>query len=323
MLRKFLTTGAVALGLAVGVGQAVAQSEYPAKPIRFVAPFAPGSGSDVVARVVAQYAAAPLGQPVVVENMPGASGAIGAANVARAAPDGYTVLLGSTTTHAANQSLIKNLSYKPTADFKPVSKLGTVALALLVHPSVPAADVRELIAHAKTNPGKLTFASGSASSRVAAEMFRTMAGIDMLHVPYKSNPQALTDLMSGQTSLAFTDLAAALPFVKSGRLRALAVTTARRSPFAPDLPTMAEAGVPGYELTGWLAAYVPARTPQPVVERLNAAFRTALAGEGAVTALERAGVEATPSTPEELAAFSEAETRKWAEVVKAAGIEPE
>jgi tripartite-type tricarboxylate transporter receptor subunit TctC len=188
---------------------------------------------------------------------------------------------------------------------------------------VPASTAEELIAYAKANPGELTFGSGSSSSRVAGEMLKTLAGIDMVHVPYKSNPQAITDLLGGQISLVFADVATTLPQAKAGKVKALGVSSAKRSPLAPDLPTMAEVGVAGYELTAWFAAFVPAGTPGPVVDRLNAAFKAALADPQVTQSLLNAGIEPTSSTPEELGAFAAAETEKWAKIVEAAGIEPE
>jgi tripartite-type tricarboxylate transporter receptor subunit TctC len=311
------------LALAADLGKAAAQANYPSRAITFLVPMAAGSGSDAVARVVAQHAQPILGQPMVVENVPGAGGQIGTARVARADPDGYTVLLGSVTTHAANKSLFKKLSYDPVADFEPVAKLGTVALALVANPSVPATNVRELIEYAKSHPGELSFGAGSASSRVAGEMFKSMAGVDMLYVPYKGNPQAMTDLLGGHVSLVIADFGATLPHIRAGKLKALAVTSAQRVSFVPDLPTMSEAGLPGYELTGWLAAYVPKGTPKSIVDKLNATFTEVLASKDAVATLNSAGIEATPSTPDALKAFAAAETEKWAKVVKEAGIEPE
>jgi tripartite-type tricarboxylate transporter receptor subunit TctC len=209
------------------------------------------------------------------------------------------------------------------ADFAPVTKLGTITLALVTNPSVPAATAQELIAHAKANPGELTFGSGSSSSRLAGEMLKSLAQIDLLHVPYKSNPQAVTDLLGGQISMVFADISTTLPQARAGKLNALAVSSAERSPLAPDLLTMAEVGVADYDLTAWFAAFVPAGTPAPVVDRLNAAFTSALA-DGAVTeTLLGAGIEPASSTPGELAAFVGTETEKWARIVQAAGIEPE
>lgn len=323
MNRRYAAACVLAVALTAGATRAAAQDDYPSRVITMVAPFPAGSASDTVARIVTQYAQPVIGQPFIVENIPGAGGAIGAQRAARAEPDGYTVLLGSVAINAANRSLFKNLSYDPVADFAPVTKLGTTAFALVVGPSVTASSVRELIDYARSHPGELTFGAGSASSRVAGGMFKSLTGIDALYVPYKGNPQALTDLLGGQISYVVADLAATLPHIKAGKLRGLAVTSAQRTTLAPDLPTMIEAGVPGYELTGWLAAYVPAKTPKPIVDKLNAAFTAALANEDAVAALQRAGIEATPSTPDELRAFTASETEKWARAIKDAGIEPE
>lgn len=312
-----------ALALPASIPHALAQDGYPSQTLEFVVPFAAGSATDTLARVLGEKMSVGLGQAIVVDNRPGASGFLAAQNVARAEPDGHTVLVTSNTTHAANQSLFKKLPYDPVADFAPVTKLGTITLALVVNPSVPASTAGELIDYAKANPGELTFGSGSSSSRIAGEMLKTLAGVDMTHVPYKSNPQAVTDLLGGQISLVFADISTTLPQAEAGKVKALAVSSARRSPLAPDLPTMAEAGVPGYELTAWFAAFVPAGTPEPVVDELNAAFKAALADPKVTQSLLSAGIEPASSTPEELAAFVAAETEKWARIVEAAGIEPE
>ena len=324
MKRRFVTAALLAaLTLPAGIPDAFAQDSYPSGIIKFVVPFAAGSATDTLARVLGEKMSASLGQAVVVDNMPGANGFLAAQNVARAEPDGLTVLVTSNTTHAANQSLFKKLPYDPINVFEPVSELGTITLALVVHPSVPASTAQELIAYAKAKPGELTFGSGSSSSRIAGEMLKTLAGIDMLNVPYKSNPQAVTDLLGGQISLVFADISTTLPQAKAGNVKALAVSSAERSPLAPDLPTMAEGGVPGYDLTAWFAAFVPAGTPRPIVDKLNAAFKAALADPQATKTLLGAGIEPTSSTPEELKAFVASETEKWAKIVKAAGIEPE
>lgn len=325
MKRRFAAAAllaAIALP-AGGIPQLLAQDSYPSRPVELVVPFAAGSATDTLARVLGEKMSASLGQPFVVDNRPGASGFLGAQKVARAEPDGHTVLVATNTTHAANQNLFRKLPYDPVADFEPVTALGTITLALVVHPSVPASSAKELIDHAKANPGELTFGSGSSSSRVAGEMLKTLAGIDMVHVPYKSNPQAITDLLGGQIDVVFADVATTLPQATAGKVKALGVSSARRSPLAPDLPTMAEVGVSGYELTAWFAAFVPAGTPKPVVDRLNAAFKAALADPKVTQSLLNAGIEPTSSTPEELEAFAAAETGKWARIVKAAGIEPE
>ena len=315
-----LATAALTMGSS---GASRAEDAYPSRVVKFVVPFAAGSATDTLARVLGEKMSASLGQPVVVDNMPGASGFLAAQNVARAEPDGYTVLIATNTTHAANQSLFKKLPYDPVADFAPVSKLGTITLALVVNPAVPATTVPELIAYAKDHPGEVTFGSGSSSSRIAGEMLKSLAGIDLLNVPYKSNPQAITDLLGGQISMVFADIATTLPQAEAGKVKALAVSSPERTPLAPDLPTMREAGVAGYDLTAWFAAFAPAGTPAPVVDKLNAAFAAALTDPAATKTLLGAGIEPAASTPAELAAFVGTETEKWASIVKSAGIEPE
>lgn len=307
----------------VSTAAAFAQDRYPSQSIRFVVPFTAGSATDTLARLLGQHVSQSLGQPVVVENIAGGSGIMAAQNVARAAPDGYTVLITSNTTHASNQSLLKKVPYDALNDFEPVTKLGTITLALVAHPSVSAKDVKELVAFAKTNPGKLTFGSGSTSSRVAGELLKIAAGIDMLHVPYKSNPQVVTDLLGGQISLFFGDVSTALPPVRAGRLKGFAVSSLKRSPLAPDLPTLDEAGIAGYDLTAWFAAFVPAKTPRPFVEKLNTALRAALTDKELEAKLQAAGIEPAGSSPEDLKAFVSAEIKKWAKIVAEAKIEPE
>ena len=260
---------------------------------------------------------------VVVENIGGGSGIPAAQNVVRSAPDGYTIFITSNTTHASNQSMLKRVPYDAVADFEPITKLGTITLALVGHPSVPANTVQELIAYAKANPGKLTFGSGSTSSRAAGELMKTMAGIDMLHVPYRSNPLVVTDLLGGQINLFFGDISTSLPPVRAGRLKGFAVSSLQRSALAPDLPSLDEAGLKGYDLTAWFATFAPAKTPKAVVDRLNAAFREALADKDVSSKLLTAGIEPVASSPDELKAFVVSETEKWAKIVKDAKIEPE
>jgi tripartite-type tricarboxylate transporter receptor subunit TctC len=322
MLRALAIATGCAAGLLASVQLSSAQT-FPTRPIRLVVPFAAGSATDTLARVLGQKLAASEGWNVVIENMAGASGMLAAQNVARAAPDGHTVFVTSNTTHAANQNLFKKLTYDPVADFEPVGKLGTITLALAVHPSVTAGNVKELIAYGKANPGKLSFGSGSSSSRIAGEMLKTLAGFDMLHVPYKSNPMAVTDLLGGQISLVFADISTTLPQIRAGKVKGFGVSSAQRSALAPDLPTMAEEGVAGYELTAWFAAFVPVRTPKAIVDKLNAAMNAALADKAVQDTLLSAGVEPLTSTPDELRAFVVSETKKWADIVKAAHIEPE
>ena len=322
MKTWFLAAMAALGGLLWSALPAGAQN-YPSRPIKFVVPFSAGSATDALARIVGAHVSKTLGQPVVVENMAGANGVIAAQNVARAQPDGYTVLITTNTTHGANQSLLKNVPYDAVNGFEPVAKLGTITLALIANPSVPAKSVQELITHAKANPNKLTFGWGSSSARIAGEMLRSHAGITLTDVPYRSNPQAITDLLGGQISLVFADISTTLPQVKTGKAAGLAVSTAKRSPLAPDLPTMAEAGVPDFDLAAWFAAFVPAKTPKPAIDKLHEALVAAVSDKDTQEKLLAAGIEPESSTPEELKTFVQSEIKKWAEIVKAAGIQPE
>ena len=307
---------------ALAVGVAHAQT-YPTKSITFVVPFAAGSATDNLARVISEQMSTSWKQSVVIDNKPGASGFIAAQQVASAKPDGYTVFITSNTTHASNSALFKTLPYDPVKDFEPIAVLGTVPLAMVVHPSIPATNVKELIAYAKANPGKISFGSGSTSSRMAGEMLKSLAGVDMVNIQYKSNPQAVTDLLGGQIQLVIADVVTTMPHAKAGKIRALAVSTAKRTPIAPELPTVAESGLPGYEMIGWFAAYVPAKTPKDVVTKLNAEIVRILGAPETRARLAAVGIETLTSTPEGLAEFQRNETAKWAKLVKEAGIVPE
>ena len=321
---RVLLRSVIALALAVPAPNTIAAaSDYPSRPIRFVVPFTAGSATDALARILAQKLTAANGWTITVEDIAGASGMLAASNVARAAPDGFSVLITSNTTHAANQALFKKLTYDPINDFAPIGKLGNITLALAVHPSVPVNNVRGLTAFGKANPGKLTFGSGSSSARVAGEMLRVRGGFEMLHVPYKSNPLAVPDLLGGQISLVFADISTTLPQIRAGKVKGFGVSSAQRSQLAPELPTMQEEGIAGYELTAWFAAFVPAKTPEMIVGKLNGAFNAALADKSVQEWLLNAGIEPLTGTPEELRQFVLSETQKWAEIVKAAGIEPE
>ncbi|HEX2136511.1 MAG TPA: tripartite tricarboxylate transporter substrate binding protein [Microvirga sp.] len=322
MRMKTLATALIAAGAAVLTTSAKAQ-DYPTRSIKFIVPFAAGSATDAVARIVGEHASKTLGQPIIIENQAGANGVVAARNVARAEPDGYTVLITTNTTHAANQSMLKSVPYDAINDFEPVTKLGTIPLALIANPAVPVKNVQELLALAKANPGKLTFGSGSSSSRIAGEMLKSLGGIEIVHVPYRSNPQAVTDLLGGQIQLFFADISTTMPQVKAGKATGLAISTAQRSPLAPELPTMAEAGVPGYDLAAWFAAFLPAKTPQPVVAKLRDALVAAVREGATADKLLAAGIEPETSTPEELKAFVGSEIKKWADIVKTAGIQPE
>lgn len=322
-MKRLLLAAATAIAMVAHISLPAEAQTYPAQTIRFVVPFAAGSATDTLARLLGNHVSQTLGQPVLVENMAGGSGIPAAMNVVRAKPDGYTVFITSNTTHASNQSMLKTVPYSALDDFEPVTRLGNIALALVGHPSVPANNVQELVAYAKANPGKLTFGSGSTSSRAAGELLKTMAGIDMLHVPYRSNPLVVTDLLGGQISLFFGDVSTSLPPVRAGKLKGFAVSSLKPSPLAPDLPTIDAAGLKGYDLTAWFAAFVPAKTPKPVVDKLNAALRAALEDKEIASKLLAVGIEPVSSSPDELRAFVELEMKKWAKIVKDAKIEPE
>lgn len=313
----------IAAAVLVSAPSASAQPAYPAQNIRFVVPFAAGSATDTLARLLANRMGTSLGRTIVVENIAGGYGIPAAQNVIRSAPDGYTVMVTANTTHAGNQALLKKVPYDAAADFEPITKLGTITLALVANPSVPANNLKELIAYAKANPGKLTFGAGSSSSRMSAELLKTMAGIDMLHVPYKSNPQAVTDLLGGQISVFFGDVSTALPPVRAGKLKGFAVSGLKRSALAPDLPTIDESGLKGYELTAWFAAYAPAKTPKPIIDKLNATFREALADKEVSDKLLKVGIEPETSTPDELKTFQAAEMKKWEKIATDAKIQKE
>lgn len=313
---------AASIFLALG-STAFAQGNYPNKPITLVVPFAAGSATDQLARALGMSITEQTKQPVVVENRAGASGMIAAQAAARATPDGYTVLITTNTTHAANEHLYKSLSYKPVEDFAPISGLGKGGQVLVVPENAPYKTVEELLAFAKANPEKLSFGSGSSSSRIAGELLKQLAGVDILHVPYKSNPLAITDLLGGQIDLMITDVSTGVPQIKSGKLRALGYSSKNRSALLPDVPTIAEAGVPGYDMGYWFAAYAPAGTPEPVVTQLNGLLANAVQSSATQAFFDQSGSEAWTSTPQELAAFQKEETQKWGEIIQAAGITPE
>jgi tripartite-type tricarboxylate transporter receptor subunit TctC len=299
----------------------LAAQPFPSKPARIVNPFAPGGATDIIARHMGQKLTELWGQPVVVENRAGASGAIGVEHVAKSAPDGYTLLIATQTTHAANPALYAKLPYDAAKDFAPLTLAGSTPLALLVHPSLPVSDVRALIAHAKSNPGKLAYASGGngTSQHLTMELLKTMTGAFMVHIPYKGAGPAMTDFLGGQVNLMFDNLPTAIPHVKSGKLRALAVSTAKRSAFAPELPTMAESGLDGFDLATWFAFFAPAATPRELVEKISADMRRVLAQPETKERLTAIGVDVAGTTPEELAQFHRAELTKWAKIVKDSG----
>jgi tripartite-type tricarboxylate transporter receptor subunit TctC len=294
---------------------------YPDRPIRLVVPFGPGTVTDQYARALAKSITEQTNVAVVVENKLGANGIIGSQYVAAARPDGYTVLLATNTTHAANQFLYKTLSYDPVKDFSPIALVGIGAQILVVTPSSQAKTLSEFIAQAKAAPGKLTFATGGGSTQVAGDLFEEMAGIKLLQVPYQSNPLALNDVLSGRVDMMITDTATALPQMRAGKLRALGVTTKTRSSLAPDVPTIDEAGVKGYEMTFWFAAFAPKATPTAIVNKLNELFVTAAKSDAADTFHKMVGTTAQVTTPAGLATFQAAEATKWRKIIETADIQ--
>ena len=320
--RQFLHLAAGAAALPALSRIASAQA-YPSRPITIMVPFGPGSATDTVARIISQPLGIALKQNIVVEAKAGANGTIAAAQVARAAPDGYTLMLSTNTPHSAAPSLNKNISYDPVKDFAPLSRIGSYTQMLVIHPAVPATSIAELIAYARANPGKLSFASGNASGILAGETFKRWAGIDILHVPYRSSIPALNDVLGGRVSMMFTDLTTGLPHVKAGTLRALATTRLQRSTLVPELPSLHEAGVRDFDMDSWAGMFAPANLPSEIVMRLNAELRKIIDDPEVKARLGGLGFEAFSSTTEELGEFVKVQLVKWSRMIKDAGIEPE
>lgn len=310
-----------ALISAAAFAPAYAQQPYPAKPIRIISPFAPGGGNDILCRTIAQKLTDNIKQQVIVENRPGANGIIGTEAAARAAPDGYTIVL-IPSGHAVNASLHRKLPYDSIRDFTPITLVGSSPLILAVHPSVPAKSVKELAALAKARPEQLTYGSAGigSSGHLGGALFETLTGAKMVHVPYKGMALAVSDLMGGQVSLVFGTSLSVMPHVRSGRLRALATTGAKRSPALPELPTVAEAGVAGYEASLWYGFVGPARIPNDIVRRINGEIVAVLKSAEVRERLASQGVEASPSTPEAFAQLMVSDLDRWAKVVQRAGI---
>ncbi|WP_310646948.1 tripartite tricarboxylate transporter substrate binding protein [Limnohabitans sp.] len=312
---------AALLGLGLITAPAQAQS-YPSKPIKAIVPFAAGSATDQIGRAFAQKMSEILGQPIVVDNKAGVNGMLGADAVAKSAPDGYNLLIGTNSTNAALKSLMKKLPYDQDTAFAPVGYLGSVPLIVAVNNDVPAKNLKELVELAKAKPTHVTFASASTSQLVSTEVLANMAGIQMTHVPYKSGPAAMTDLMGGQVNLFTADFAVTLPQVKAGKIRGLAVTSTQRSKAIPELPTVNEAlGLKDYELIAYFAIFAPAGTPHDIIQKLNAAINTAAADKGILERFAALGFETAPASPEALAQRSKAETAKWAKAIRDAKIE--
>jgi tripartite-type tricarboxylate transporter receptor subunit TctC len=307
--------------LALALATPAAAQDYPTKPIRIVVPFGPGTATDIVARTVGSEIASRTGQAVVIDNKPGAEGQIGAQVAATAAPDGYTLFITTQTTQAINIHVYKSLPYDPVKSFAPVSGLSLGAQVVMVKNELPVKTIGELIALAHAQPGKLSFGSGNGSSRGGAELFRIMAKADLLGVPYKAQPQAISDLLGGRIDVIFSDFTTGLPPVLDGRARGLAVTSKKRVPGLEQFPTVDESGVAGFEMWAWTAAYVPAGTPRPIVDRLNTLVREAMASEAYRTLTRTTYGVPFSGSPEDLAAFQASETTKWGEIVKLAGMQ--
>ena len=319
---KKLVLGAL---LAACLPSTLLAQTWPAKPVRFIVPFPPGGGNDTIARLMAQTLSAPLGQQVIVDNRPGAGGTIGAEAAARAPADGYTMFLAGVATHGINPNLRKKLPYDALKDFEAVSLIASAPLLVVIHPSLPVKSVKDLVAVAKSRPGQINYASNGAggSSHLAVELFNMMTGTKMVHVPYKGLAPALTDLLSGEVQVMFSSAVAMLPQVKTGRLRAIAMTGSKRSAAIPNVPTVAEAGVPGYETGSWYGVVVPAGTPRAVVDRLSREIQGIVKSADITSKLNEEAVIPVGSTPEAFDKHIRAELARWAKVIKAAKVELE
>lgn len=308
----------------IGIGGAVAQT-YPTRPIKLVVPFGPGGPTDVAARFVAQVVPAALGQSIVIENRPGAGGAIGSKSVAGAEADGYTLLIGTSATLAVVPALVRNPGYDPVRSFTPVGKIADSTTVLIVHPSFPPRSIPELIAHAKANPGRLSYASAGNGNQthLAAELLKSRAGIDIIHVPYKSGAEMVTAVLGEQVQMAFPDVSILLPLIREGKVRALAVTGPTRHPQLPDVPTMSESGIADYITTFWTGVVAPVGVAPSITERLNTAINDGLRSASLQEALVKVGAQPSPGSPQDFARFIAAEITKWSAIARTAGIDPE
>ncbi len=320
--RRHFGLQAAAASLALlGTVPAIAQTDFPNKPITIVVPFSAGGTTDILARLVGQYLTTELGQPVVVDNKAGAGGNIGGALAAKAPADGYTLFMGTVGTHAINAALYKKMPFDHIKDFAPLSRVANVPNLLVAHPAEPYKTVPEMIAYAKAHPGKINFGSpgNGASPHLSGELFKSMAKVNLTHIPYKGSAPAVSDLLGNQISIMFDNMPSVIPHVRSGKLRAIAITTAKRSPELPDVPTIAEAGVPGYEAVSWFGLFAPAATPAPVLAKISAALAKVLANPEVQKKISAQGGETVNETPAQFATFIRAETTKWGKVVKESG----
>jgi tripartite-type tricarboxylate transporter receptor subunit TctC len=316
--RQFVLSSAATVA---ATGPAFAQA-WPSRQISLVILFGAGSGTDTMARIFAEKLSAQAGQPVVVDNKPGGNGTIAGAFVARAQPDGHTLMFTSNTSHAAAPALVKNMPYDPVKDFECIGLIGLVPFVMVANPNAPFSNLKELVAYAKANPGKLSFGSGNSTGVIAGETLKRLAGIDVLHVPYKSVPPALTDTLGGTVHYLFADVGTVLPHIKAGRVKPITSISSQRSPNLPDLPTLHEQGV-AFDLDGWYAMFAPARTPRPVIDRLNAILREEYSKPEMRQRMQDINVILKLGTPEDLLAFQKAEIEKWTRLAREAGIQPE
>jgi len=316
VLRNLLAAMAMAVPLAVC-------AQYPAKPVRILVPFPGGSATDTVTRILANYVTQSLGQPLVVENKAGADGAIAAAEVAKAQPDGYTLLMATNSPMAAVPAMKKSPPYDALADFTPITDVGRYTFFLYVHPAVPAKTFADLIAYARANPGKLNYATGNTTGIVSFAQINSLAGIDMIHVPYKGEPAGITDLVAGRVQLMLATPTTGLAQLKDGKLRALVTTLSKRSPLLPEVPTIAEAGMPQFSITSWAALFGPARMPREILERLNKEFLGAMGRPEVQAAMDKQAFALSPSSPEQLADFVKEQIESYRRILRAAGVQPD
>jgi tripartite-type tricarboxylate transporter receptor subunit TctC len=318
-----LRTLLAAVLTAVLAAPLAAAAQFPAKPIRIVVPFPAGSSTDTVTRILSNSVSQSVGQPLLVDNKAGADGAIAAAEVARSPADGYTLLMATNSPMSAVPAMKKNPPYDPVADFTPITDVGRYTFFIVVHPSVPAQTLAELIGYARANPGKLNYATGNTTGIVSTAFFASQAQIKMVHVPYKGEPQAITDLVAGRVQLMFCSSSTSMPHIREGKLRAVVTTLPKRSALLPQVPSIAEAGMPQFSITSWAGLFGPARMPREVVERLNREFGAAMARADVQAAMERQAFNLSPSSPERLAAFVEEQIESYRRTLEAAGVQPE
>ena len=320
-MKRFLVCVATAAAACLFAVPSFAQ--FPSKPIRIVVPFPAGSATDTITRILGNSVSVAVGQPVVVDNKAGADGAIAGAEVVKAAPDGYTLLMATNSPMSAVPAMKKVPPYDPVTDFTPITDIGRYTFFIVVHPSVPAKTLAELIQHAKANPGKINYATGNTTGIVSTAFFSSLAKIEMVHVPYKGEPQAMTDMISGRVQLMFASSSTSVPQVRDGKLRALVTTLARRSHLLPDVPTIAEAGMPEFSVTSWAGLFGPAKMPKEVLDRLNREFVAAMGRPDVQAAMEKQAFVLSPSTPEKLGGFVKEQLESYRNILRAAGVQPE